>query len=467
MARRRKRNQNPIMIVLIVLIVAIIAATGFIIKLCLDLANTTSGTSRPSTSQSSSKPAKKPSKQTEPPETEVIEPEHPVSSAVISVQGDLLMHRKVILANKTDDGYDFSSIFRYSKEYTAAADYAIANLETTLGGSEFPYQGSPAFNCPDDLADAAKAAGYDMLLTANNHCNDTLKTGIDRTLEQLRQRGITTLGTRLSADEKRFEIVDINGIRVGMVCYTYVMGEDNRGVCMNGENTFLKDPAQVNYFNENKLDLFYSEIQNIYGAMESAGAEATILFIHWGTEYQTSENSVQRSIAQKMCDVGFDVIIGGHPHVVQPMDLLTSSTNPDHKTVCIYSLGNAISNQLVEELTQQKSGHTEDGVLFTVSFEKYSDDTVYVKEVSVIPTWGYRRTENDKMEYTIVPLEEAKRDQWNSLYNLVNTASGGPADSYTRTMNIVSPGLQKVTNWLNEAKLQRDSDYASAVNPAA
>ena len=119
---------------------------------------------------------------TTPPTTEEAPPLEPVASATVGVQGDLLMHKPVITACTTEDGgYDFESIFRYVAEYTASYDYSVANLETTLGGDNYPYQGYPDFNCPDEIVGAAKDAGIDMLLTANNHCSDTTTEGVLRT----------------------------------------------------------------------------------------------------------------------------------------------------------------------------------------------------------------------------------------------------------------------------------------------
>lgn len=455
---RRKNSYTGLKIILTVMIVAIIAATGFLIKLCLDLA--APGSNSKPASSSVSKPEKTP-------ETEAVPSEEPetvsdvpqvISAASIGVQGDLLMHRPIIKASKKEDGsYDFSPVFRYTSAYTKPLDYAIANLETTFAGSSQPYQGYPAHNCPDALADNAKDAGFDMLLTANNHCNDTLKAGLERTLEQVRQRGMETLGTQLSEDEKNYSVVEINGIKIGMLCYTYAMGVDGKGVCMNGDNTYVQSPAQINWFVESDLNTFYSNVQTAYNAMLEEGAEATVLFIHWGVEYALSENAVQRNIAQKMCDMGFDVIVGGHPHVVQPMDLLTSSTDPEHKTVCIYSIGNAISNQFIDQMQSQKTGHTEDGMLFTMNFEKYSDNHVFLSSVDVLPTWIIRHSTDNGTEYCMVPLDQSRRDQWQSLFDLNDAQVTAASDSYKRTMSLVDSGLQKVNSFLSEAKAARDA----------
>ena len=153
---------------------------------------------------------------TTPPTTEETPPLEPVASATVGVQGDLLMHKPVITACTTENGgYDFESIFRYVAEYAASYDYSVANLETTLGGDNYPYQGYPDFNCPDEIVGAAKDAGIDMLLTANNHCSDTTTEGVLRTVKRVREMGLTPLGTQLSDEEPKYAVVDVGGIKVG------------------------------------------------------------------------------------------------------------------------------------------------------------------------------------------------------------------------------------------------------------
>lgn len=392
------------------------------------------------------------------PSTEVTETTEPTvgvtASASIAVQGDLLMHatffqQKYNSACRVGAGeYDFSSIFRYLTSYTESADYAVANLETTLGGDEFPYQGNPTFNCPDPILDAVKGAGYDLLLTANNHSYDTLMTGIDRTLEKTREAGVDTLGTRLNGEEDRFVVKEINGIRIGMVCYTYTMTMSGGKPKLN-DNSPVAKPEQINYFTYQNLPGFYSEVEAIMEAMKQQGAEASMLYIHWGTEYEIEENETQRKIAQKMCDLGFDVIVGGHPHVVQPMALLESTTDPDHRTVCIYSLGNAVSNQR-RHLMRLKTGHTEDGALLSVTFEKRSDGTVKVADCDVLPTWVhlYENSEG-KNEYNILPLDVQKREQWAEIFGVSEEVCQELYNSYDRTMAIVGEGLEACRTYLS------------------
>ena len=367
MSRKPKSNHTGLKVVLILLILVMIAATGFMIKLCIGVAGAEPGPNRvklPAFLQSllEQDPDETPNPEsTDPtetteaePETEATteptlpEPEHVVSTATISATGDVLMHLPVVNSGAQSDGsYDFDYMFRHLAEYTNAADYAVANLETTLAGTDngYPYHGYPNFNCPDEIVDGAMSAGFDMFLTANNHSYDTSLVGYKRTLEVIRGKGMDTLGTYASADEVKWTIKEINGINIGMLCYTYAYSvtEDGRP-SLNGM-PHIAEAGLCNYFHADNLQKFYDEVDVYMDEMEAAGAEATMMFIHWGVEYLTYANDQQKAIAQNLCDLGIDVIVGGHPHVIQPVQLLESTVDPNQKTVFLYSMVNAVSNQ--------------------------------------------------------------------------------------------------------------------------
>jgi len=400
-----------------------------------------------------------------PTETTMPEPEHVVSTATVSATGDILMHKPIITAGAQGSGsYNFDFIFQYLKEYSEATDYAVANLETTLAGSGKPYQGFPMFNCPDEIAVAAKNAGFDMFLTANNHSMDTGKDGYLRTLEVVREAGLETLGTMLSAEDPKYAIEDINGIRVGMICYTYDTSTSTGGkLSLNGLplNGLTRD--NINCYNPDNPQSMYDEVEGYLEEMRDAGVEATIMFIHWGPqEYALSPLDAHTRIAQKFCDMGIDVVIGGHPHVVQPMDLLTSSVDPEHKTVVLYSMGNAVSNQRLGNLSQMKTAHTEDGVWISVTFSKYSDGTVYLDSVDLIPTWVYLN-----QKYYILPLDKDQEEQWGSLFGLSDSVVNAAKNSYQRTMDLVGEGLSECQDYLTQSREQREADYLAAVLPDA
>ena len=451
MPRRRKKNQNPIRVVLIVLIAAFILGSAWMLKLCFDLIGQPPAPTVSAPAEDT--PATRPSlfdreEETEPEETEPPVPTV-VSTATLSAQGDLLMHSGVLNSAKDEEGnYDFSYIFRFLKEYLAESDYSVANLETTFGGPENPYRGNPEFNCPDAFAANLKEAGYDLLLTANNHSSDTRTPGIKRTLETARNANLKTLGTQLTDEEKKYEIVDLGGIRIGMVCYTYADNVTSDGRPSLNFKDYVEDVGIVNFFMENDLPRFYTEMENHLAAMEAEGVDVTILFIHWGKEYFTTENGTQNAIAQKMCDLGIDVIIGGHPHVLQPVELLESTTDPNHRTVCAYSLGNAVSNQMKNEDEAFVSGHSEDGAQFSVTFEKYSDGTVRLSSASLLPTWVNRNENSGKRQYDIIPLDKEREAEWAALYGLTEAQLTWAKESYDRTMAIMGPGLEEVNTYL-------------------
>ena len=450
MPRRRRKNQNPLRIVLITLAIVCILGSAYMLKLCFDLVSQPPEVSAPADDTPGVRPSLS-DKETE--ETEQTEPTEPpvtlVSTATVSAQGDLLMHLGVLNSAKQEDGsYDFSYIFRFLKEYVAESDYAVANLETTFGGPENPYRGNPEFNCPDAFAANLKEAGYDMLLTANNHASDTRTPGIKRTLGTAREAGLATLGTMLTNEEKKYEVIDINGIKVGMLCYTYADNVTSDGRPSLNFKDYVEDVGIVNFFMENNLPGFYTEVENHLAAMMAEGAEATILYIHWGKEYETTENMTQNSIAQKMCDLGIDVIIGGHPHVLQPVELLESTTDPDHKTVCVYSLGNAVSNQMKNEDEAFVTGHSEDGAMFSVTFEKYSDGSVRLAAAELLPIWVNRNENSGKRQYDIIPLDKSREAEWAALYGLTDAQYAWAKESYDRSMAIMGGGLEEVNTYL-------------------
>ena len=252
--------------------------------------------------------------------------------------------------------------------------------------------------------------------------------------------------------------MDVNGIKVGMVCYSWAFSYNGSAVSMNGL-TPIKANGTINFFMNNNLPAFYEELKQIMADMKAAGAEATMMQIHWGLEYQLEENATQNKIAQNLCDIGFDVIVGGHPHVVQPMELLESTVDPDHKTVCIYSVGNAVSNQRAGYISLAPGAYTEDGALFEVTFEKYSDGKVYVAGTDVIPTWVNMHTTGGVKEYNILPLDDDTRESWRETFNLNDNTMGFAQKSYDRTMGIVGEGLESCQSYLEQAKTDREAYY--------
>lgn len=455
-----RQQRSPIIQILLVLIAVLFVADVIVIGLCLKTPGSTKSNQKPSASQGSSN-TPSPTDGTELPTEEAPQL---VSTATVLSTGDILMHGKVINSGKQDDGsYNFDSIFQYVRSYAQAADFSVANLETTLCGTDngYAYAGNPKFNCPDAIVDSLKGAGFDMLLTANNHADDTSLVGYKRTLNVVREKGLDTLGTYLSADEQKWTIEEVNGIKIGMVCYTYSDGFSQNGYPLLNYNE-VGENGILNYFTYDKLSEFYTQLQGYLDEMKAAGAEATVVYLHWGEEYKwkTGEgpNANQTAMAQKLCDMGVDVIVGGHPHVVQPVDLLTSGTDAEHKTIVLYSMGNAVSNQRKEEMQQSEpTGHTEDGVLFCVTFAKYSDGSVCVDSAELIPTWVNMHANSGSTEYNILPLEESTAAQWQAQFGLTDTQLANAKASFDRTQALTLTGMEKVQSYLAQQKQPQEN----------
>ena len=455
-----RQQRSPIIQILLVLIAVLFVADVIVIGLCLKTPGSTKSNQKPSASQGNSNTPST----TDGTEVPTEEAPQLVSTATVLSTGDILMHGKVINSGKQDDGsYNFDSIFQYVKSYSQAADFSVANLETTLCGTDngYAYAGNPKFNCPDAIVDSLKGAGFDMLLTANNHADDTSLVGYKRTLNVVREKGLDTLGTYLSADEQKWTIEEVNGIKIGMVCYTYSDGFSQNGYPLLNYNE-VGENGILNYFTYDKLPEFYTQLQGYLDEMKAAGAEATVVYLHWGEEYKwkTGEgpNANQTAMAQKLCDMGVDVIVGGHPHVVQPVDLLTSGTDAEHKTIVLYSMGNAVSNQRKEEMQQSEpTGHTEDGVLFCVTFAKYSDGSVFVDSAELIPTWVNMHANSGSTEYNILPLEEATAAQWQAQFGLTDTQLANAKASFDRTQALTLTGMEKVQSYLAQQKQPQEN----------
>lgn len=379
-------------------------------------------------------------------EQEIVDPDAVIAQATVVNTGDIILHSTVLDGAKTADGnYDFSAFFTETESYFKAADIATANLEVTLGGTESgAFSGYPAFNAPDSLLDVIKDSGINLLTTANNHCYDTGLFGLKRTVQQLKSKGIDFIGTKEAESDPTYIVKNVNGIRIGMVTYTYENSSSGGQKSINGNIVKTEANNLINSFDYDRIDEFYTEAQAIVTAMEQSGAEAIVFYMHWGEEYQLHANNWQKSIAQKLCNIGVDVIVGSHPHVVQPIELIYSEDS-QNTTVCIYSMGNAISNQRQELMDSCPSGHTEDGVLFYYTFEKYGDGTVALSGVDIIPVWVNKYRGGSGYQYTMYPLETA--DMANN-YGFDASALSKAQRSFERTNQIVADGLAECQQYL-------------------
>lgn len=361
------------------------------------------------------------------PEPEVI----PDTFATVLSIGDIMVHQTQLTGAKTSDGYDFSAFFKETATYYKKADLTIGNLELTFGGSESgSFKGYPAFNTPDQLADAIKNSGINMLMTSNNHSNDTGFFGLKRTASVLKEKGIEFTGTKETLEDPKYLVKEVNGIKIGIVNFTYeTPGSDPDRKYLNGGAIKQEANDYINTFSYQRIEKFYTEAEDIIKGMKNDGAEFITFYMHWGEEYQLSANTWQKSIAQKLSNLGVDIIIGGHPHVVQPVELIHAEGG-DHTTICIYSLGNAVSNQRRELMSSSPKGHTEDGVMFSYTLKK-SNGQVSLQSINIIPTWVKKYSGGSGYKYTIYPIDSTEYSDISSKLK----------ESYERTKSIIKDGL--------------------------
>ena len=378
-----------------------------------------------------------------------VDPNVVVAQASLSSVGDILIHTPVFNSVKSADNvYDFNPIFKYIVPYMEKYDYNIANLEVSLGGTENgrTYSGYPLFNCPDSIIDAAKYMGSDMLLLSNNHTYDCGYQGFIRKIGIIENSGLEYSGVAKDNTQKLYNIVNVNGIKIGIINYTYETVSTVPGTkAINGIPIDSQVANLINSFDYNNLDVFYADIEEKMSQMKADGAEVIVVYPHWGDEYDLDGNVYQDAMAQKMCDLGVDVIIGGHPHVVEPVRTFTSEIS-GKRTVCLYSLGNFISNQR-RHLMGLKTGNTEDGMIFVTNFEKYGDGTVIVKSVEVIPTW----VDLTNGKYTVIPLDKTV-ENWATAFNLSELSYELAKESYNRTLSLVGDGVEEFNSGVKTRK---------------
>ena len=323
------------------------------------------------------------------------EPEPPEPTvAVLAVCGDAMSHMPVTNDAWNGERYDYARIMAAAGPYVEAADYAVVNLETTLSGGP-PYSGYPAFNSPDDLARDLKALGFDLCLTANNHSLDRGFSGLSRTLDVLDGAGLAHVGTSRTQEERNRGIVtaDVGGVSVAFLGYTYGT---------NGIPIPKKHPYAINVFNTDYLTtLSKPDWDRLAADLEAARAMETDLIavmVHWGLEYKLEQNRYQEELADFLFENGADMVLGGHSHVPQPMELRTL---PDGRQgfVC-YSLGNFISSQT--------KPNTDTTAVLTLTLTRDNETgEAQVTDYAYIPMYMLHRAEGASPRFELVDIHAA------------------------------------------------------------
>ena len=332
-------------------------------------------------------------------EQEAIENEEIKYIDIVSL-GNLIIHQSQINGAKNENGYDFSPSFQYIKEMVSEADISLGILEGALAGGE--PTGYPIFNSPDEVIDSLRDTGIDVVNYANNHIYDYDDEGLQRTIEITKEKGLDVLGVKSTEEEKSYLVKEVDGVKIGFASYVFETAAVNGYKTINSNPVSINSENLINTFNYNDLESFYNRIASEISAMKAEGVKIIIASMHWGEEYNTYIEATQNEIAKKLNELGVDIILGGHPHVIQPYEIICNESG--HSTFVIYSQGNSLSNQSEQEIGVAES---EDGIMIKFTLEK-KDGNVSLKEYKIIPTWVYKEEKGDGTYYhKIIPVEEA------------------------------------------------------------
>ncbi len=295
--------------------------------------------------------------------------------------GDIMSQLSQIEAAEIGNGkYDYTTCFQYVKPILETADVAIGNLECTLPGHP-PYTGYPYFKSPEQLAKALKINGFDLLVTANNHALDSGLDGLNNTLKTVRKEGFLQTGTFPNSAKKQLLYPLIfykNGFKIALLNYTH-----------HTNSIPIPSPSIVN-----KLDL--KQIKLDIADARRMKPDLIITFLHWGIEYNLNENSDQREVAKQLHIAGSHLVIGGHPHVVQPIknEHITLG-GKTYYFLTAYSLGNFISSQPYP--------NTEGGIIFEVNLRK-TNGRVTLDDYHYIPVLRYTPFQEGRLKYFALPI---------------------------------------------------------------
>lgn len=335
--------------------------------------------------------------------------------------GDVMCHNtQYIDAYDSDTGtYDFSYVFDNISSYTKTADICIGNLETSFAGEDRGYSNYPTFNSPDSLADSLKSIGVDVLSTAGNHALDMGFSGLSRTIDVLDKADISHLGTyKTQEDQDKVLIKYVKGVKIAFIDYTY----GTNGISVPSDKKFC-----INLIDK---DLIKKHIETA----KNQNADMIVACMHWGTEYQTKQNSEQEELADFLFQNGVNVIIGNHPHVIQPMEkrTVTLEDGSTRDGFVAYALGNFICDQ--------NAVNTRDSIILNLKITKHTDGSITIDNYDYVPIYMYKDSSVSKHKMKILDINK-------TIYNYENNLD----DSITEKIyNLMKTELGRITKILSD-----------------
>lgn len=290
---------------------------------------------------------------------------------------------------KETNEYDFSYVFEDIERYIKTSDIAIGSLETSFAGEERGYSNYPLFNSPDNLAYSLKKIGLDVLSTAGNHCLDMGFSGLSRTIDVLDDADIAHLGT-YKTQENRDTILFkyVKDIKIAFINYTY----GTNGIPVPSGKDFC-----VNLINK---DLIKKDIESA----KSQNADIIVACMHWGTEYRTTANDEQKQLADFLFQNGVDIILGNHPHVLEPMEkrTVTLEDGTVKDGFVIYALGNFICDQ--------NAKNTRNSIILDLEITKHTDGTISIDHAEYTPIYMYKGATTSLRRMKLLDIEKCIED---------------------------------------------------------
>ena len=313
------------------------------------------------------------------------------TSISMAVVGDIMCHGPNYkdAYNASTKTYDFSTFFPQIKSYISNADIAVGNLETTFAGGNKAYSGYPTFNSPPQLAKDIQDLGIDVLTTSNNHSMDSGYNGLINTIDTLDNLGISHTGTFKSEEDKnKILIKDVNGVKIAFLSYTY----GTNGISISKGKEYC-----INLINK---DLIKKQLESA----KAQNPDVICVSMHWGIEYKLQPNTEQKDLADYLFENGADIILGSHPHVLEPMEKrpVTLSDGTKKDGFVIYSLGNFIS--------AQKDKYTKDSIILNLKITKHSQGNITIDSYDYTPIYMQDNGANAKNRYELVDLEKKIKD---------------------------------------------------------
>ena len=329
--------------------------------------------------------------------------QEPITFSLAAI-GDVMCHNTQYMDayNSSTDSYDFSYVFEDIQTYIQSADISIGSLETTFAGKDRGYSNYPTFNSPEQLAYDLSEMGLDVLSTAGNHALDKGFSGLSDTLDVLDDANISHSGTYRSQEDRDSVLIkDVKGVKVAILSYTY----GTNGIPVPSDKEFC-----VNLIDK---DLIKQDIENA----KSQNADVIISCMHWGIEYQTTPNDEQEDLANFLFENGVDIILGNHPHVLQPMEKrsVTLADGTVKDCFVVYALGNFICDQ--------NSENTRNSIILNLDITKNPDGKISIDKVDYVPIYMYKNSNLSIRKMKLLDIEKSISDYENGVDTSISSST--------------------------------------------